>query len=191
MPSASVKPQHRCSKGPIGVIALKKSWQPKWRFYLQGRIGGLLYGSCCTGRHSSRWRALLHCSPWWPAPGTGCPAWSAPCGPPRTGCGTGSELSSTVSRLMPSPESSRRVSWRQILCTGGLVQDLGGLAGLLIGMRNVQRTAVTGVHPKGPDHTGRRQRDTACVVDLSPGGGDGAIQQLLGRPHTGGTSPRS
>lgn len=53
------------------------------------------------------------------------------------------------------------------LCTGGLVQDLGGLAGLLIGMRNVQRTAVTGVRPKGPDHTGRRQRDTACVVDLS------------------------
>ena len=48
-------------------------------------------------------------------------------------------------------------------------------------MRNVQRTAVTGVRPKGPDHTGRRQRDTACVVNLSPGGGDGAIQQLLGR----------
>ena len=67
------------------------------------------------------------------------------------------------------------------LCTGGLVQGLGGLAGLLIGMRNVQRTAVTGVRPKGPDHTGRRQRDTACVVDLSPGGGDRAIQQLLGR----------
>ena len=65
------------------------------------------------------------------------------------------------------------------LLHGGLIDGAGLRLGVLIGGGGIQGRAVRGVGPDGPDHAGGCQRDATGVVDLTAGGLNGAVQQLL------------
>jgi len=64
------------------------------------------------------------------------------------------------------------------LGTHGGVQRFGHGV-VIVGLAGIKDAAVTGVCPDGPHHAGGSKGDAGSIVDLTAGGLDGGIQQLL------------